>query len=129
MLREEIARPGHAILCLRERATGPILACVSIHDEDDGRSLYFGMITVRPDLQARGFGRALLDRVEQLARARGARRVTMTVIPLRGPLVAWYERRGFHPTGEVRPFPYDDNQRFGVPKRPDLTLAVYEKRL
>lgn len=129
-LRAQIARPGHVILCLRADTAGPILACVSVHDVDDvrGRGVYFGMLTVRPDLQARGLGRALLDRIEQLARERGARQVTMTVIPLRQTLVAWYERRGFRRTGETRPFPYDQ-PAFGIPKRPDLTLAVFEKIL
>lgn len=129
-LRAQIAGPGHAILCLRAAAAGPILGCVAVHDIDDegGRGVYFGMLTVRPDMQARGLGRALLDRIEELARERGARRVTMTVIPLRQTLVAWYERRGFRPRGDVRPFPYDQ-PAFGMPKRPDLTLAVFEKVL
>ena len=128
-LRAQIAWPGHAILCLRA-AAGPILGCAAVHDIDDERSrgVYFGMLTVRPDMQARGLGRALLDRIEQLARERGATRVAMTVIPLRQTLVAWYERRGFRPTGEVRPFPCDQ-PAFGMPRRPDLTLAVYEKVL
>ncbi len=129
-LRAQIAEPGHTILCLRATAVGPILACAAVHDVDDerGRAVYFGMLTVRPALQARGLGRALLDRIERLGRDRGAGRVTMTVIPLRQELVAWYERRGFRRTGDVRAFPYDQ-PAFGIPKRPDLTLAVFEKIL
>jgi hypothetical protein len=47
----------------------------------------------------------------------------MTVIDLREELLAWYERRGYRPTGEIRPFPYED-ERFGLPKTGDLRMAV-----
>ena len=86
------------------------------------------MFTVRPDLQARGLGRSLLDASEQFARARGARRMRISVIQLREPLIAWYERRGFRATGESVPFPYGD-PRNGIPLRDDLQLLVFEKPL
>ena len=56
----------------------------------------------------------------------GATRVEMTVIAQRLELVAWYERRGYHLTGERRPFPAN-NPRFGLPKRDDLEFVVLEK--
>ncbi|MEI9890137.1 MAG: hypothetical protein WDN45_05495 [Caulobacteraceae bacterium] len=59
----------------------------------------------------------LLEAAEAAARALGARRVRMTVVNVREGLIAWYERRGYRPTGEVLPFPYDD-LRFGQPTRP-----------
>jgi hypothetical protein len=52
----------------------------------------------------------------------------MTVIDLREELIAVYERRGYRRTGITRPFPYGD-ERFGLPKRPDLRFEVLEKRL
>ncbi len=51
-----------------------------------------------------------------------ARSMEMTVIHRRTELIAWYERRGYHPTGETRPFPVD-------PPRPDLHFVVLEKGL
>ena len=89
---------------------------------------YLGMLTVRPDLQAGGAGRRLLEAAEAQARALGARRIRMTVVNVRDGLIAWYERRGYTRTGEVLPFPYDD-LRFGAPTRPDLSFVVLERAL
>jgi hypothetical protein len=52
----------------------------------------------------------------------------MTVIAQRRDLIAWYQRRGWHPTGERRPFPYDD-PRFGLPLRDDLLFMVLAKEI
>ena len=52
----------------------------------------------------------------------------MTVLAQRLDLIAWYERRGYRPTGENQPFPYGD-PRFGIPKRPDLSFMVLAKPL
>jgi len=49
-------------------------------------------------------------------------------VNVRDTLIAWYERRGYAPTGETRPFPYGD-QRFGEPLRDDLAFIVLEKNL
>jgi hypothetical protein len=46
----------------------------------------------------------------------------------RRDLIAWYERRGYRLTGESRPFPYGD-ERFGIPRRPDLRFAELAKPL
>jgi ribosomal protein S18 acetylase RimI-like enzyme len=89
---------------------------------------HVGMIAVRPDLQGQGVGRALLERAEQIAAAQGCTRLEMTVIGQRSELIAWYERRGFKQTAEQRPFPYSD-QRFGLPRRPDLYFVVLEKQV
>jgi len=52
----------------------------------------------------------------------------MTVIEQRAELIAWYERRGYRRTGETKPFPYGD-ERFGIPRRPDLRFVVLAKSL
>jgi GNAT superfamily N-acetyltransferase len=89
---------------------------------------YLGLLSVRPDRQDRKLGRNLLTAVEDHARERGARRVQMTVINVRDTLIAWYQRRGYVLTGEVRPFPYGDD-RFGKPLRDDLSFVVLERAL
>jgi GNAT superfamily N-acetyltransferase len=129
-LKADIERPGCVIYCLRERVEGPILACVFVQDfvREDGLEVYFGMLAVRPDLQARGFGRVLLEHLEAQARARGALRVTMRVIQIRDSLIAWYERRGYRRTGRLEAFPYGDDA-FGVPRRDDLQFEWMEKTL
>ena len=122
-----IAAPS--LLVLRAEAGGEILACAMIERivETGGRVVgYIGMVTVKPDLQAGGVGRVMLAAAEDHARAFGAARARMTVVSIRDTLIAWYERRGYHLTGETRPFPYGDD-RFGVPRVPDLEFVVLEK--
>jgi ribosomal protein S18 acetylase RimI-like enzyme len=88
-----------------------------------------GMLAVNPKLQARGIGRALLAEAEAVvAREQLGSRLQMTVIVQRAELIDWYGRRGYQPTGEERAFPYGD-QRFGLPRLPDLSFVVLEKRL
>ncbi len=90
---------------------------------------YFGMFAVRPGRQGQGWGRQVLAEAERLARDDwSAHTMVLSVLAQRPDLIAWYERRGYHRTGETRPFPYG-NERFGVPKRPDLSFAVLAKAL
>jgi GNAT superfamily N-acetyltransferase len=86
------------------------------------------LLTVRPDLQARGIGRRLLQEAERYAAARGGRRMRMTVITVRDTLLEWYERRGYRRTGELSPFPYGKDE-FGRPRREDLQFEALEKAL
>jgi len=119
-----ISKPGSCIL-LAER--DGLLACANI--EKQGDAAYFGMFSVRPDLQGAGVGRAMLAEAERVAREEwGCREMQMTVISIRNELIAWYERRGYHRTGRYSPFPYGD-ERFGIPKRDDLRFELLIKPL
>lgn len=111
-LRDMLANPDATIF--RYVNDGELLGCVYL--ERKGDELYLGMLTVAPEQQAGGIGRQLLEAAEQYAHDRQCRAVTMTVIPQRHELLAWYERRGYRPTGAVHPFP--DDPRFGEPKMP-----------
>jgi ribosomal protein S18 acetylase RimI-like enzyme len=120
-----IAAPGACLLLAL--LSGRSVGCVLVRAEAGSR-VQIGMFAVRPELQARGVGRALLGEAERLASAEwGATLARMTVIEQRGELLAWYARRGYHPTGETQPFPYG-NPRFGLPRREDLRFVVLEKR-
>jgi ribosomal protein S18 acetylase RimI-like enzyme len=126
-LREQLAAtPGAVMLSFRDD-DGSLLGSVWLEPRGTD-AWYLGMFTIRPDLQARGLGRTLLAEAERFAKERGARRMRITVIQLREPLIAWYERRGFRATGEAVPFPYGD-PRNGIPLRDDLQLLVFEKPL
>jgi GNAT superfamily N-acetyltransferase len=126
-LREQLAATTGAVMLTLRDDDGTLLGTVWL--EPRGADVwYLGMFTVRPDLPARGLGRILLDASEQFATARGARRMRISVIQLRAPLIEWYERRGFRATGESVPFPYGD-ERNGIPLRNDLQLLVFEKPL
>jgi ribosomal protein S18 acetylase RimI-like enzyme len=127
-LRADLAERGGAVLLtLREEPGGELLGSVWLEPQTPD-VWYLGMLTVRPDLQARQLGRTLLTEAEAYAAARGARRMRMSVITVRETLIAWYERRGYARTGETLPFPYGDD-RFGLPLRDDLRFDVFEKWL
>ena len=122
---ELIAKPGSCML-LAER-DGALLACANL--EKRGEAGYFGMFSVRPDLQGAGIGRAVLAEAERFARDDWhCREMHMTVISVRDELIAWYERRGYRRTGIHSPFPYGD-ARFGIPKREDLRFELLVKKL
>ena len=123
VLRADIERPRSRVL-VAERDGVPV-ACAHVAVEGDAG--YFGMFAVRPDLQGGGMGHALLAEAERVVRDEWALpTLRMTVIDARGELIAWYERRGYHRTGIVKPFPYGDT-RFGIPRRDDLRFEVLEK--
>ena len=118
------ARCPRSRVLLAERDGVPV-ACAHVAVEGDAG--YFGMFAVRPDLQGGGMGHALLAEAERVVRDEWALpTLRMTVIDVRGELIAWYERRGYHRTGIVKPFPYGDT-RFGIPRRDDLRFEVLEK--
>jgi GNAT superfamily N-acetyltransferase len=122
---ELVTKPGSCML-LAER-DGAVLACANL--EKRGDAGYFGMFSVRPDLQGAGIGRATLAEAERLARDEWhCREMQMTVISVRDELIAWYERRGYKRTGIYSPFPYGD-ARFGLPKRDDLRFELLVKPL
>ena len=130
LLREDLAAKPHAhLLTYRDDPDGPllgpVLGTVLLDPEKDG-VWYLGLLTIRPDLQKRKLGRALLAAAEDFARQRGAHRIQMTVVNVRDILIAWYERRGYTLTGETKPFPYGDD-RFGKPLRDDLHFVVLQR--
>ena len=93
----------------------------------EGDHAHFGMFAVQPGRQGTGIGSVLMSAAESRARELGLHRVEMTVLTLRPELIAFYERRGYVATGQVLPFP--TGARFGIPRRDDLQLGVYAKRL
>ena len=114
-------------MLIHEAQTG-IDACIAINEKSGGL-VYLGMVTVAPQRQAAGLGRAMLSAAESLAAdTLGATHAEMTVIERRHELIAWYERRGYRRTGERRPFPRHD-PRAGIPKCDDLDFIVLEKDL
>lgn len=129
-LRDELKNSDRRILCLRDEKTKCLLGCVMLERfADQGAvSCYVGMLTVQPGQQARGLGKSLLSHAEGFARQWGASKIVLHVIHVRHELIAWYERRGYCKTGEAHPFPYGD-ERFGVPKRPDLHFITLAKRI
>ncbi|MBE7171264.1 MAG: GNAT family N-acetyltransferase [Williamsia sp.] len=122
-LREMIRKPYATILLCKDLA-GTLAGCVYL--EQMGKSLYLGMLTVSPLLQAQGIGKQLLRAAEDTARSKQCTSIQMTVISIRSELIAWYERHGYAKTGQTQPFPTDE--KFGIPKQ-KLEFIVMRKRI
>jgi hypothetical protein len=63
----------------------------------------------------------------QAITAFGATRLEMSVLAPQDKLIAYYERRGFRPTGQTRPFPADPT--YARPLVDGLYFVVLEKHL
>ena len=128
-LRDDLATKPQATLLVHTgpEPEAPVQASVWLEPKSPTR-WYVGALTVDPALQSAGLGGQLLTAAEHWAAERGATAIEMSVVNIRETLIAWYNRRGYHLTGETHPFPYGD-QRFGTPLRDDLTFLVLEKLL
>jgi ribosomal protein S18 acetylase RimI-like enzyme len=123
----ELVRAANARIVLAFDESDALVGSVLVQGGESAVNV--GMLAVNPKLQARGIGRALLAEAEAVAaREQLGSRLQITVIVRRAELIDWYGRRGYQPTGEERAFPYGD-QRFGLPRLPDLSFVVLEKRL
>lgn len=122
-LRSDLAtKPGSVIFTMRDAVDDILLGCVWL-EPFDATTWFLGMLTIRPDTQARQLGRVLLAAAEAHAVKHGAKTMRMTVIDVRDTLIAWYERRGYGLTGETLPFNYGD------PPATHLRFAVLAKTL
>lgn len=86
-------------------------------DGDDSALFHLVRIYVRPDRWGEGVGTALLGRVAEAARERGADRMRLGVMAENDRARRFYEARGFERVGDRR----DD--------RLDVTAVVYERAL
>lgn len=117
---------GDHLLVWRDHGT--IRACVRLVPLN-AEQVYLGMLTVDPSLQGDGLGKRLLAAAETYARdVLGAERMEMQVFSRRRELLSFYDRRGYRPTGEKRPFPYEEWPHAGA-QFDDLEFTVLEKRL
>lgn len=107
LVRETMRSPGNTLIVAEDHGT--VVGCCTVTDQgetDQGRTAYFGLFAVSPNVQGAGLGKALLAEAERVAReVLGATAMIMTVISTRDDLLAWYERRGYRRTGEITPFP------------------------
>jgi GNAT superfamily N-acetyltransferase len=122
---ELLARPGSVVLVAE--AGNRLLACCHLERRSDAAA-YLGMFAVDPVRQGGGIGRAVMSEACRLAAEWGCGEMQMSVIAHRADLIGWYRRMGFEATGRTEPFPYGD-ERFGIPKRPDLEFCVLAKQL
>jgi GNAT superfamily N-acetyltransferase len=101
-----------------------IEGCVFLHKKEN--RLYLGMLSVAPLIQAKGIGKQLMTAAEHYAKEQHCVAIFMKVISIRTELIQWYERKGYHKTGETEPFPTDN--KFGVPTQ-QLEFIIMEKKI
>jgi GNAT superfamily N-acetyltransferase len=80
-------------------------ACVYV--ELRGDRGYFGLLSVDPTRQKRGWGRAMVEAAEQHARAAGCIAMDLSVVNLRTELPPFYHRFGYAETGTA---PFNDQR-------------------
>jgi GNAT superfamily N-acetyltransferase len=118
-LAQALGDPANRVLLAHR--DGALVGTVTITRRNEDTA-YLGMLCVDPALQAGGMGRALIAAAEDCAvREFGAKTMEMTVVSPRVELIAYYERRGYVQTGEIRPFP--------LPQFDHLTMVVLAKAL
>ena len=122
-LRDLIQKPDTTVLIYKEDEV--LLGCVELRQ--DGKKIYLGMLSVKPDTQGTGVGKKLLKEAEVFARQQHCNKIYMTVISVRKELIDWYIRHGYQLTGERKPFVIPDT-RWGIPKQ-SLEFVVLEKEL
>ena len=99
-----------------------------MHIQKEGSACYLSMLVVKPGLQGSGIGRQLIEVAEMRARETwSSSKMTMSVITIRPELIAYYERRGYRRTGEMKPFVFDEVH--GIPRVDGIELEVLEKEL
>jgi ribosomal protein S18 acetylase RimI-like enzyme len=96
----DLMNKGGEFLILDD-GSGTMAGCVYLKCE--GERAYFGMLSIDPQKQKRGFGRTLIDAVEARARERGCRLMDIHIVNLREELPEFYRRLGYEERG-TRPF-------------------------
>jgi GNAT superfamily N-acetyltransferase len=76
---------------------GRLIGCV--YGELRGESGYVGLLSVDPVRQGKGFGRALIEAVEDCFRQSGCSRVELRVVSARTPLSRFYRHLGYEQAG------------------------------
>jgi ribosomal protein S18 acetylase RimI-like enzyme len=122
-LNKLINEPG-VIFLKHVNENNIIEGCVFLQVKED--QLYLGMLSVSPEIQAKGIGKQLMTAATMYARDKKCTSIFMKVISVRDELIAWYERQGYRKTGATEPFPSDN--RFGIPTRP-LKFVIMEKMI
>jgi len=114
-----VADPDERLLVAE--AGDALTGCVRVTREIGGAAM-LGLLAVDPGRQADGLGKRLIAAAEEIARRDfAAATMRMTVIATRAELIAYYQRRGYAPTGEVKPFV--------VVTDPPLSMIVMAKPL
>jgi [ribosomal protein S18]-alanine N-acetyltransferase len=106
LVRRELTHDFSTVLVATAGAEGPILGFAivwTVHDE-----LHVLNVAVSPEARRSGVARAVLDRVETLGRAQGARVAMLEVRRSNAPAIGLYRSTGYREVG-VRPRYYAED--------------------
>lgn len=103
-LREVLfgAKPSAEVLLAFEES-GPVGFAVYFHNFSTwlGRpGLYLEDLFVKPEKRGKGYGRALLERLAQIAKKRGCGRMEWAVLDWNEPAIQFYRKLGAQPMDE-----------------------------
>ncbi len=99
-----------------------LVGCIAAKSLQD--CIELGCFAIEPALHGMGLGKQLLHFAEQQFAARSDG-FQVTVVSLNQDLIAFYERRGYQPTGHSIPYPLEQN--VGIPKVAGIELVVLRK--
>ena len=119
---ERFERPHALFLVIDDREPGRLAGCVFVEARNERG--YFGLLSVDPERQKQGLGRALVEAAEQHCRAAGCRHMDLDMVNLRDELPAFYEALGYQAIGQA-PFPGEQAPRL----LRDAHLVVMSKSL
>ncbi|CAG9994552.1 unnamed protein product [Clonostachys byssicola] len=103
-VKERISSPISEVL-IASNAENKYLGCVAVskHGENVARVSW---VAVDQKSHRGGIGRKVLEHAEEFSRQTwGVKTMGLNALSTRGPLIEWYERRGYKKTGELSPFP------------------------
>jgi GNAT superfamily N-acetyltransferase len=95
-------KPSAEVLLALEKAA-PVGFAVFFHNFSTwlGRpGLYLEDLFVRPEKRGKGYGRALLERLAQIAQERGCGRMEWAVLDWNDPAIQFYRKLGAEPMNE-----------------------------
>lgn len=125
-------QPALLLLCsaaenAAESAAPQVIACVHVQVDASGCA-HIGMLATLPERQGQGLGARMLRLAESHAcRRLHATQAKMSVLSSRPELLAFYERRGYVPTGETYPYPVASG--VGAPRISGIEVIVMARQL
>jgi GNAT superfamily N-acetyltransferase len=88
-------------------AGGEMIGCADvIRGWPRADTAHIGLLLVAEQHQRRGYGLAAYDAIEQEAHGWGAKRMRIGVVRTNEEVLPFWEKLGFAPTGEVKPYRY-----------------------
>jgi N-acetylglutamate synthase-like GNAT family acetyltransferase len=102
-----------------------VIACCCVSLKSTGVG-WFGPLAIDAAFQFQGYGVQMLSCAEQFCRSTWqVGEMRMDVVDGRKRLIQWYQLRGYMPTGQKIPFPYDDESRRLL--QPNLSFIILSK--